>query len=179
MSVGKFQPTLPARGATRRLFPRFADIEFQPTLPARGATAQVATGEFDFAISTHAPREGSDFWCPMRLCPKTISTHAPREGSDPAPPWAGRCRCRFQPTLPARGATGHALPPIRSSGISTHAPREGSDTLFLSCVSSRLISTHAPREGSDHSRSIPPTPHLHFNPRSPRGERHFHASSVV
>ena len=37
---GAFQPTLPARGATKQMddFFRFATI-FQPTLPARGATA--------------------------------------------------------------------------------------------------------------------------------------------
>ena len=56
---------------------------------------------------------------------------------------------RFQSTLPARGATsGSDLPP-NSRGISIHAPREGSDY-------------HLPP-----TRTAP----LHFNPRSPRGER--------
>ena len=56
----------------------------------------------------------------------------------------------FQPTLPARGATGcldcfHLL-----LGISTHAPRTGSDRLRDGCLG----------DTSD------------FNPRSPHGERH-------
>ena len=36
--VGKFQPTLPARGATRRVKSINGNAVFQPTLPARGAT---------------------------------------------------------------------------------------------------------------------------------------------
>ena len=55
-----FQPTLPARGATK-LQVAFTNTHiFQPTLPARGATnsgtATCGNGE----ISTHAPRTGSD-----------------------------------------------------------------------------------------------------------------------
>ena len=36
----KFQPTLPARGATDQVVTRTKVAKFQPTLPARGATAQ-------------------------------------------------------------------------------------------------------------------------------------------
>ena len=104
------------------------DIQFQPTLPARGATGNAGTGKEKFAISTHAPRTGSD----IALCvatenkiisthaPRTgsdiiivkprclniISTHAPRTGSDPQAHPLRRTPKSFQPTLPARGATG-------------------------------------------------------------------------
>ena len=102
--------------------------QFQPTLPARGATVRVPLVAAPRKISTHAPRTGSDmatpFWCNRTI----ISTHAPRTGSDsfaglklmtmphfnPRSPHGERPleRCKklaknlkFQPTLPARGAT--------------------------------------------------------------------------
>ena len=55
----------------------------------------------------------------------------------------------FQPTLPARGATGW---------------RRGSSDR-------RAISTHAPRTGSDTPSRRSPGAAAHFNPRSPHGER--------
>ena len=78
--------------------------------------------------------------------------------------------------------------------ISIHAPREGSDIAFVSNSIQFPISIHAPREGSDlmavsssasrvrFQSTLPargatgPYGHrrrdlLHFNPRSPRGER--------
>ena len=79
-----FQPTLPARGATRkaaRLAARPHGIsthaprtgsdapgrmedpmiyKFQPTLPARGATGGRIPTLYAQPISTHAPRTGSD-----------------------------------------------------------------------------------------------------------------------
>ena len=111
--------------------------------------------------------------------------------------WRTSCGARrFQPTLPARGAT--SLPPPESAqcvSISTHAPRTGSDAEYLSTIAHRSISTHAPRTGSDGEPMIslfgafvfqPTLPargatrcldcgyigELDFNPRSPHGERH-------
>ena len=191
-------------------------MEFQPTLPARGATKQFGNIRTFVEISTHAPRTGSDgesapASAPLRhfnprsphgerlayatclsLTPyfnprsphgerqcavmrgeraEAISTHAPRTGSD---------HCRRE-----NG---------RGSGISTHAPRTGSDQDVALLVASSDISTHAPRTGSDGttlttivtSKQFQPTlpargatPHgnqsyratMHFNPRSPHGER--------
>ena len=56
--------------------------------------------------------------------------------------------------------------------ISIHAPRVGSDYLFVQRAGMSIISIHAPRVGSDPraDRSIF-YQHLHFNPRSPCGER--------
>ena len=56
-----FQPTLPARGATRTSAAAGRQLNlFQPTLPARGATALGQTTLENLGISTHAPRTGSD-----------------------------------------------------------------------------------------------------------------------
>ena len=103
-----FQPTLPARGATKiRAWNARYEKKFQPTLPARGATNQLAVHALGREISTHAPRTGSD---PERPQPAdahgSISTHAPRTGSDQGYRRAWRRRVQ---------------------AISTHAPRTGSD----------------------------------------------------
>jgi len=59
------------------------------------------------------------------------------------------CKCLFQSTLPAWGATLWHHQAVRSGNISIHAPRVGSDQ----------------RPTSAHSNF------QNFNPRSPRGER--------
>ena len=56
-----------------------------------------------------------------------ISTHAPRTGSDDSIYPSIFTDLLFQPTLPARGATGMPCHPATSRAISTHAPRTGSD----------------------------------------------------
>ena len=56
--------------------------------------------------------------------------------------------------------------------ISIHAPRGGSDSFNRSCgTGASGISIHAPRGGSDLMRAGPILTLLHFNPRSPWGER--------
>ena len=153
-----FQPTLPARGATpcramcaSRLF------LFQPTLPARGATLKCGRARTLPLISTHAPRTGSDVIRKSRRNEAQISTHAPRTGSDekrkaasaganhfnPRSPHGERLYRRtfpfhtrkFQPTLPARGATVSGGYKIKPGCISTHAPRTGSDHTKQYCLS--------------------------------------------
>ncbi len=101
-----FQPTLPARGATKMTTGlRASTFEFQPTLPARGATRLAACRVSGSTISTHAPRTGSD----TTNCIVEISTthFNPRS---PHGERRGLLLVRwdipsFQPTLPARGAT--------------------------------------------------------------------------
>ena len=140
--------------------------------------------------SPHGERHG---YAGIPQNPRMISTHAPRTGSDRRS--AGHCHgkhhfnprsphgerqsdllnaskpLRFQPTLPARGATVHV--PIRSQlvRISTHAPRTGSDLISSGVRFSRRISTHAPRTGSDCTCAYTVAACPHFNPRSPHGER--------
>ena len=91
-------------------------LNFNPRSP-HGERLDNVTVFLPLGISTHAPRTGSD------LAEKAtsgrrqdISTHAPRTGSDDA--WSAKrdWRTRFQPTLPARGATwfrGLRLPRFR------------------------------------------------------------------
>ena len=125
-----------------------------------------------------------------------ISTHAPRTGSDGNQVLCQYDSAGFQPTLPARGATQLPLIDTPVIPISTHAPRTGSDVpssiaffkphlisthaprtgsdrrLRKRCCLSKNISTHAPRTGSDErERTKGVIQELHFNPRSPHGER--------
>ncbi len=128
MQEVQFQPTLPARGATSVPRTVFRTVAFQPTLPARGATFEAHDAAREADISTHAPRTGSDKKKGFKRCRLDISTHAPRTGSDtahttsisglndfnPRSPHGERPNFHqenldwvlFQPTLPARGATG-------------------------------------------------------------------------
>ena len=194
-SVSTFQPTLPARGATRRRTHRRPPCHnFNPRSPHGERRAAVSTGGKADAISTHAPRTGSDnadsgapkistHFNPRsphgerhlvqrgNLRHVLISTHAPRTGSDNRRRHERRQRPKFQPTLPARGATmlvalmfgSRYFNPRSPHGerrwnpltvtspftISTHAPRTGSDYERSCAVRKLRISTHAPRTGSD------------------------------
>ena len=147
----EFQPTLPARGATRSRRKSTSRPRFQPTLPARGATPRGGRTRRRKGISTHAPRTGSDTKSAhVDAFQGNISTHAPRTGSDPP-------RQRQQ-------AAGRL--------ISTHAPRTGSDPPPQRAeIILGDISTHAPRTGSDIAAEATTVRPYYFNPRSPHGER--------
>ena len=147
-------------------------------------------------ISTHAPRTGSDTAEIIFDCAYNISTHAPRTGSDPAPAPPARPPRRFQPTLPARGATNppddgalvtrRFQPTLPARGatrntllFNSHSkfqptlPARGATTTSPSAFRFSGISTHAPRTGSDSKLGGVHTRPSNFNPRSPHGERHF------
>ncbi len=126
-----------------------------------------------FHISIHAPRAGSDkllsiqhgIWksyfnprspCGERRFPShlfrhkhLISIHAPRAGSDSMRKPHIRPEQSFQSTLPVRGAT----------------------NLYCQYQQTGRISIHAPRAGSDYFFAPAPRRRIHFNPRSPCGER--------
>ena len=168
-----FQSTLPARGATlaamgkqsqnlhfnprsprgerlRVANPFHSCGTFQSTLPARGATALTDNAAIITAISIHAPREGSDA---IEHC---LSTRI----------------YIFQSTLPARGATVRFfIILIVQHVFQSTLPARGATFRFPKIVRAVQISIHAPREGSDVPRRVSPDTRLHFNPRSPRGER--------
>ena len=171
----EFQPTLPARGATRcgpqklRLQRNFnprsphgerrvrrsvrgrAPPVFQPTLPARGATGAGLSGRARIhPISTHAPRTGSDDAGRRPL--QVVLDFNPR-----SPHGERRSTRRNMPShrtisthAPRTGSDGYRLRQGGGNSISTHAPRTGSDVVD-SMLSDRMseISTHAPRTGSD------------------------------
>mgnify|MGYP006898725552 CR=1 FL=1 len=194
LTWGAFQSTLPARGATKpegnyddcvsHFNPRSPHGErqvqlitindgeiFQSTLPARGATHFVFGGTGGNMISIHAPRTGSDAIC--RCCIYIYCHFNPRSphGERQLKPCQRVILCKFQSTLPARGATywtvwedtnivfqstlpargATAFPilPALFISISIHAPRTGSDPNFSSIWSTIGISIHAPRTGSD------------------------------
>ena len=145
-----FQPTLPARGATRPLRWRWASApyfnprsphgerlsmdtklpmasQFQPTLPARGATAGQLGIATENIISTHAPRTGSDVRIGSLL--PGLKNFNPRSPHGERPNFGAKAAgsAAFQPTLPARGATRTTRVWKPRRRISTHAPRTGSD----------------------------------------------------
>ena len=105
--VGKFQSTLPARGATSPTLWLAARLSrFQSTLPARGATSPPKPRRCARTdISIHAPRTGSDDRQNAAVVRGRISIHAPRTGSDQRHIIAIKLPFQFQSTLPARGAT--------------------------------------------------------------------------
>ena len=146
----QFQPTLPARGATRNAVAKREPLLFQPTLPARGATVPPRVAAAGSGISTHAPRTGSDF----------------------LPPPSSPARAIFQPTLPARGATLNPVDSHKSfydfNPRSPHGERRRACRSGWACPS---ISTHAPRTGSDDLVHLVNASLDDFNPRSPHGER--------
>ena len=146
----QFQPTLPARGATRQpLFVVVLSTLFQPTLPARGATKDAPRGDFRCAHfnprSPHGERRASSRWRPRASNFNPRSPHGERQRSagqvygagyfNPRSPHGERPETTitnvetdlFQPTLPARGATRSVKGLSSSTAISTHAPRTGSD----------------------------------------------------
>ena len=148
---------------------------FQPTLPARGATDTLSRQNRTITISTHAPRTGSDGLRRTQGLSWRISTHAPRTGSDPAKiqntsigidfnprsPHGERlshgfeCQpfLRFQPTLPARGATyTSASSSLPSRLFQPTLPARGATKNLEDAIASMTISTHAPRTGSDRRR---------------------------
>ena len=124
---------------------------FQPTLPARGATFPCfCIPKLTMQISTHAPRTGSDdFHGLAGVHFVAISTHAPRTGSDHEFPGALLADAEFQPTLPARGATGHLLRRDAEHLFQPTLPARGATFAICYLHQPPLISTHAPRTGSD------------------------------
>ena len=147
-------------------------LNFNPRSPHGERRAVKSLSGATNEISTHAPRTGSDTRTErqgaeaMHFNPR--SPHGERRGrgcfSD------GKV-CRFQPTLPARGATVAPLQRVAHVLISTHAPRTGSDDQGADTYESFAISTHAPRTGSDVLLCCVCRSPRHFNPRSPHGER--------
>ena len=101
----QFQPTLPARGATRTRCFCLCTLAISTHAPRTGSDDEIAEKPPTGIISTHAPRTGSDIIRPLANVIQTISTHAPRTGSDARAAGYSAAPSSFQPTLPARGAT--------------------------------------------------------------------------
>ena len=105
--------------------------------------------------SPHGERPRS---APGKLKLLCISIHAPRTGSDVSSPTVAVTIRRFQSTLPARGAT------------------------FIACsafASSLLFQSTLPARGATAVFMRFPPRNLHFNPRSPHGERRYGCHAVA
>ena len=191
----KFQPTLPARGATLQVNVIFGIARlFQPTLPARGAThARPDTcrpyayfnprsphGERRNGNGINGVRKQFQPTLPARGATTPISVTLRRQRFQPTLPARGATDApfvdfdvikRFQPTLPARGATrwGFAVPP--RSAISTHAPRTGSDYITIGGSHGAIFQPTLPARGATPIGGQPRRRTVDFNPRSPHGER--------
>ena len=121
----------------------------QSTLPMRGATIKRPQKSLKEVISIHAPHAGSD--CLELQQPEIYKYFNPRSpcGERHLRPKVNLIECKFQSTLPMRGATHRGPVQLFTSGISIHAPHAGSDWhLWMSWSTSS-----------------------NFNPRSPCGER--------
>ena len=175
---------------------------FQPTLPARGATRAASSRRAVRSISTHAPRTGSDY---AMYASHSIWQHFnPRSphGERPTSVESLAMNIIFQPTLPARGATTGFTVETHCPNISTHAPRTGSDiTLVLSFRTQSAFQPTLPARGATITACKGASPVLfqptlpargatkrfhakggkcqYFNPRSPHGERHVLFGNVL
>ena len=127
LATGRFQSTLPMRGATSN--PRFDwhAWVFQSTLPMRGATPgyrrQTRPGCDFNPRSPCGERHGND----VLLTVRDISIHAPHAGSDQGHTDLVGWVIVFQSTLPMRGATTNKVKGTLTPEISIHAPHAGSD----------------------------------------------------
>ena len=135
------RPTMTAARSRRNFNPRSPHGERQNCPP------QVQTSKH---ISTHAPRTGSDDKCKWLISALTYFNPRSPHGERRKRIRSGVHKNRFQPTLPARGATPDDVDRLEIAYISTHAPRTGSDHMAgLAERAGQSISTHAPRTGSD------------------------------
>ncbi len=147
---GRFQSTLPARGATRKRGSSAAASTFQSTLPARGATLRRCRFPFRFLISIHAPRTGSDGSTTTALATTFYFNPRSPHGERQLFKRSLASTLGFQSTLPARGATVYHFNRLKRIVISIHAPRTGSDVgRPIKPNAIIAISIHAPRTGSD------------------------------
>ena len=174
-----FQSTLPARGATgvpKCMMYRYA---FQSTLPARGAT---------WTTLSISPRRRFQSTLPARgATPQDIKTKNIKADFNPRSPHGERPEDDiedsrlwvFQSTLPARGATRNSpLSPSLGKFQST-LPARGATTRRRSqqCGQAPFQST-LPARGATLHHCLLLMELLHFNPRSPHGERPAHTTSI-
>ena len=109
----------------------------------------------------------------------SISIHAPRTGSDRPRKRKTSAPIKFQSTLPARGATWDYVSEAYGAYISIHAPRTGSDSLVkIAEQYLELFQSTLPARGATDKFRVVAQKNLHFNPRSPHGERLLGATAM-
>mgnify|MGYP007104507288 CR=1 FL=1 len=169
-----FNPRSP-HGERQRRFPLCsAKAYFNPRSPHGERRGRDALARAARAISIHAPRTGSDA---IRIFSDVymhgISIHAPRTGSDCQLFNICAIRKVFQSTLPARGATISCKISLMFRRFQSTLPARGATRSKNNRNYTSCISIHAPRTGSDHAEHHEGAGRLHFNPRSPHGERPY------
>ena len=192
--IGVFQSTFPSRGTTYPFFPavQLIDIsihvplagndlsfsapqtgtkKFQSTFPSRGTTCSHTAGLPPQNISIHVPLAGNDG--------RKNSLFAQRENFNPRSPRGERpdffvlvsSREYFNPRSP-RGERPSAY--VTKSGMSEFQstfPSRGTTRRSISIPVHEFISIHVPLAGNDATCPRDVSDAIHFNPRSPRGER--------
>ena len=169
-----FQPTLPARGATRTTtrLKRWSN-DFNPRSPhgeRREVSKRLCGHDYFNPRSPHGERPQK---MGKALGVTAISTHAPHTGSDVFQRVVHQLFHTFQPTLPTRGATlMEVVVPL--------------SLLFQPTLPARGATFGAADAGAQTGDFNPRSPHgerplgspenkreRHFNPRSPHGERPY------
>ena len=153
----QFQSTLPARGATLQVWMISPCAVFQSTLPARGATCSINIWVRNFRFQSTLPARGATYSSSAARGSSEISIHAPRTGSD-LRNTGGTVRTWWISIHAPRTGSDEFLETIckRQYIISIHAPRTGSDRRPVARCKPRTISIHAPRTGSDTTGGIHP-----------------------
>ena len=147
-------------------------FDFNPRSPRGERLILTNRSLIRIRISIHAPREGSDvliicFWSLFCRFQSTLPARGATKALD-----TNKAPMQFQSTLPARGATLARRKSRWQSGISIHAPREGSDAVVkLTELLSEQFQSTLPARGATSILTKNCAIVLNFNPRSPRGER--------
>ena len=197
-----FQSTLPARGATKWKYVYTYSEKISIHAPRTGSDEHLRRYIILCDISIHAPRTGSDdaiidyqsagFTDFNPRSPhgerhslltglqseNEISIHAPRTGSDNQTFLLVNVTCRFQSTLPARGATCRDCRGKRRGGYfnprSPHGERHWKKSARNRQNHFNPRSPHGERPGWCALAILP----RYFNPRSPHGERRIVALAI-
>ena len=146
--------------------------KFQSTLPARGATPPRWAELFSASISIHAPRTGSDATCPFRACARLdlFQSTLPARGATRR----GKhffAICRFQSTLPARGATRRGKHFFAICRFQSTLPARGATNPRRNHARQQIYFNPRSPHGERRARNQRTPTGADFNPRSPHGER--------
>ncbi len=149
---------------------------FQSTRPARGATPNPRSQIDRHGVSIHAPRAGRDaVFPPERNRDDRFNPRAPR-GARPMAEREAKRADAFQSTRPARGATKVNVLGVLQSMFQSTRPARGATQRPVGLAVEFKVSIHAPRAGRDPRVDGTADEQTSFNPRAPRGARHYHVT---
>ena len=152
---------------------RYKNLHFNPRSPQGERLRNFSSYVIIIVFQSTLPAGGATCRIVIDLIvPVCISIHAPRRGSDRTARAAKCASCKISIHAPRRGER----PSFRTRGldadcISIHAPRRGSDLHRLQCACNRLHFNPRSPQGERHCLCPAYSTTSHFNPRSPQGER--------